>query len=172
MKTLFGFSLLILLFSCTTIISRYENQTPKLVLEKYFNGKMTAQGLVMNRSGEVTRRFEVKLNTVWKENVGTLTEDFLWNNSEKTQRIWTITKLKDGTYEGRAADILGYAKGESAGNAFHWTYKMNLPVDDSTYLVSFNDWMFLSTEKILINQAKISWFGIHAGEVLISFSKD
>lgn len=172
MKALFSCMFLILFCSCATKISRYEKETPKLVLENYFNGKMSAHGLVMNRAGEVTRRFEVKLNTTWNGSIGTLTEDFLWNNNEKTQRIWTITKISDGVYEGRASDILGVAKGESAGNAFHWTYKMNLPVDDSTYHVSFNDWMFLTNEKILINQAKISWYGIHAGEVLISFTKD
>ncbi len=133
---------------------------------------MTAYGLVMDRSGEVTRRFVVQLKTTWKDQVGTLQEDFAWTDGEKTQRIWTIKKLADGKYEGTAADILDIAKGESAGNAFHWTYKMDLKVKDSTYRVSFEDWMYLVDEKTLINKATISWYGFHAGEVLISFKRD
>ncbi len=172
LKNLVTAAFLLQLSGCTTSIKVYENEMPKLILENYFNGAMVAHGLVMSRSGQVTRRFKVHLNTVWKDNIGTLTEDFLWNNGEKTQRIWTIKKISEGHYEGSAADILGVAVGEQAGNAFHWSYEMNLPVDSTTYHVHFNDWMYLTDEKILINRAQISWFGIHAGEVLISFTKD
>ena len=162
----------LILAGCSTSIKVYEKETPKLILENYFNGRMVANGLVMDRAGQVTRRFKVQLNTVWKENIGTLTEDFVWNNGEKTQRIWTIKKLSEGSYQGSAADILGIAVGEQAGNAFHWTYKMDLPVDHTSYRVHFNDWMYLTDEKVLINKAQITWFGIHAGEVLISFTKE
>ncbi len=158
--------------ACATNIKDYEHEKPKLVLENYFNGKMIAHGLVMNGSSEVTRRFVVTINTTWKDNVGTLVEDFNWNDGEKTQRIWTIKKLAEGKYEGTAGDILGVAIGESAGNAFHWTYKMDLKVKDSSYRVSFDDWMYLVDDKVLINKAKIYYFGIHTGEVLISFIKD
>ena len=163
---------LFLAAACGTTIKQYENEKPKLVLENYFTGKMVAHGLVMNGSGEVTRRFVVTINTTWKDNVGTLIEDFIWNDGEKTQRIWTIKKLAEGKYEGTAADILGVAIGESAGNAFHWTYKMDLKVKDSSYRVSFDDWMYLVDDKVLINKAKIYYFGIHTGEVLISFVKN
>lgn len=169
MAALFFFSLLT---ACGTTIKQYENEKPKLVLENYFNGKMVAHGLVMNRSGEVTRRFLVTINTTWKDNVGTLVEDFDWSDGEKSQRIWTIKKLAEGKYEGAASDILGVAIGESAGNAFHWTYKMDLKVKDSSYRVSFDDWMYLVDEKVLINRAKIYYFGIRTGEVLISFIKN
>ncbi len=163
---------LFLLTACGTTIKQYENEKPKLVLENYFNGKMVAHGLVMNRSGEVTRRFVVTINTTWKDNVGILVEDFDWSDGEKSQRIWTIKKLAEGKYEGAASDILGVAIGESAGNAFHWTYKMDLKVKDSSYRVSFDDWMYLVDEKVLINRAKIYYFGIRTGEVLISFIKN
>lgn len=166
------FSILTLTACGSKSIKQYENENPKLVLENYFNGKMTAHGLVMNRSGEVTRRFIVTLNSTWKDNVGTLVEDFKWSDGEKSQRTWTIKKLSDGNYEGTAADILGVATGKSAGNAFNWTYKMDLKVKDTSYKVNFDDWMYLVDEKVLINKAVIYYFGIRTGEVLISFVKD
>jgi hypothetical protein len=172
MKRLLPLLILLLSVGCSTSIKVYENEKPELILENYLNGKMQAQGLVMDRSGVVTRRFVVSLNTTWKDNIGTLQEDFVWSDGEKTQRIWTIKKLAEGKYEGTASDILGVAVGESAGNAFHWSYKMDLKVKDSTYRVSFDDWMYLVTDKVLINQAKISWKGFNAGQVLISFTKE
>jgi hypothetical protein len=164
MKYILGFLFLLSLTSCTsTQIKNYENEKPQLILENYLNGKMKAHGLVMDRSGSVTRRFVVDLNTTWKDNVGTLVEDFDWADGEKTQRIWTIKKTAAGKYEGTASDILNTAQGESAGNAFHWTYKMDLKVKDSSYRVSFDDWMYLVDEKVLINRAQISWYGFHVG---------
>lgn len=172
MKSLLLYFGIFLFLGCATSIQTYENEKPRLILENYFNGKLIAHGLVMNRSGQVMRRFTVDMNTIWKGNVGTLTENFTWNNNEQTQRVWTVTKKADGTYEGSAADILDVAYGESAGNAFHWSYKMDLPVKDTTYHVHFNDWMYLVTDKVLINKADITWFGIHAGQVIISFTKE
>ena len=171
MKSIYSFIFLAFLSACATDIKIYEGQKPALLLESYLNGKMKAHGVVMDRSDEVTRRFIVYLDTSWKNNVGTLREDFEWADGEKTQRIWTITKLSEGKYEGTAADILGVAKGESAGNAFHWTYSMNLKMKDSDYHVKFNDWMYLVDDKVLINEAKIYWYGIYGGKVLISFQK-
>ncbi|MBC7421764.1 MAG: DUF3833 domain-containing protein [Bdellovibrio sp.] len=171
MKTILGLLFLAFLSACSTSIKSYEGQKPPLLLESYFNGKMKAHGLVMNRADEVTRRFVVSLDTSWKNNVGTLREDFEWSDGEKTQRIWTIKKIADGKYEGTASDIDGIAIGESAGNAFHWTYKMDLKTKDSSFYVKFQDWMYLVDEKTLINEAKIYWYGIYGGKVLISFQK-
>ncbi len=171
MKTIFTIIYLLILCACSTTIKTYEGQKPALLLESYFNGKMQAHGLVMNRSDEVTRRFVVNLDTTWKGNIGTLREDFEWSDGEKTQRVWTIKKIADGKYEGTASDIDGIAIGESAGNAFHWTYKMDLKTTSSSFYVKFDDWMYLVDEKTLINEAKIYWYGLYGGKVLISFQK-
>lgn len=48
---------------------------------------------------------------------------------------------------------------------------MDLKIKDSSYRVRFDDWMYLTSEKVLINESKIFWYGIYAGKVLISFHK-
>lgn len=65
-------------------IQNYAGEKPQLLLEEFFNGEFKAYGLVQNRSGEVTRRFVVNLRTQWKNNVGTLQEDFVWSDGEKS----------------------------------------------------------------------------------------
>ncbi len=172
MKLLWGILFMSILSACTTSIKDYTSEKPTLVLENYLNGKMIAHGLFMDRFGKVKKRFTVTLNTNWVNGVGILKEDFDWSDGKKTQRIWTVTKLANGTYEGTAADVVGKAIGETAGNAFHWTYTMDLDVDGTNYKVNFDDWMYLITDKIMINKAVMSKFGFTLGEILITFYKD
>ena len=72
---------------------------------------------------------------------------------------------------GRADDVVGEAQGEQSGNTFHWTYTMALPVDGRVIEVQFDDWMFLMDERVMLNKARMSKFGIYLGEVTLSFSK-
>ena len=64
-----------------------------------------------------------------------------------------------------------YAYGETNGNAFNWKYKVDLKVDDSTWKVGFDDWMYLLEDGKLINRAYVTRWGILIGEVTISFDK-
>ena len=61
---------------------------------------------------------------------------------------------------------------EAAGNAFRWAYTLRLPVDDSVYEVQFDDWMYLVDERVMLNKAVMSKFGIRLGEVTLSFTKN
>lgn len=162
-----------LLSACSSpTVKTYEAEKPKLTLESYFNGKMKGHGIVMDRSGEVTRRFVVQLDGQWTGNTGTLKEDFVWADGEKSQRIWTLIKNAEGQYEGTASDVIGKAKGASAGNAFNWTYTMDLKTKDSRYNINFDDWMYLVDENVLLNEATMYFYGFRVGKVLISFDKN
>ena len=67
--------------------------------------------------------------------------------------------------------MVGVATGVAAGNALIWRYTLSLPVDGKTYEVQFDDWMFLMDERVLINKAVMSKFGVRLGEVTLSFYK-
>ena len=74
-------------------------------------------------------------------------------------------------YEGRADDVLGIGTGQQSGNAFRWGYTLNLPVDDKVYEVQFDDWMYQMDDKVVINKAVMSKFGITLGELVVNFKK-
>jgi Protein of unknown function (DUF3833) len=156
----------------STNVKIYEAEKPELALETYFNSKMKGHGLVMDRSGEVIRRFVVQLDAHWMGQVGTLKEDFTWADGEKSQRVWTMTKTSEESYEGTADDVIGKSTGKTAGNALHWTYKMDLKTKDSRHDIDFDDWMFLVDENVLINEATMYWHGFRVGKILISFDKN
>ena len=66
---------------------------------------------------------------------------------------------------------MGVAEGRSTGNALNWRYTLNLPVDGKVYEVQFDDWMVLMDERVMLNKAVMSKFGIRLGEVTLSFTK-
>lgn len=153
-------------------VTDYAQQQPKLALEQYFNGRINAYGIFQKRSGEVVRRFTVVMDCHWEGNQGVLDETFTYSDGTTQRRVWRLTKLEDGRYTGVADDVIGEAQGQESGNAFHWNYTLRLPVDDKEYDVTFDDWMFLVDERVMINRARMSKFGITLGEVLLSFTKE
>ena len=153
-------------------VSDYAQQRPLLELDRYFNGRVRAHGIFQKRGGEVVRRFTVVMDCHWEGNQGVLDEAFSYSDGSTQRRVWRLTKHADGRYTGRADDVVGEAKGQESGNAFRWNYTLRLPVDGKEYDVQFDDWMFLVDERVMLNRATMSKFGITLGEVLLSFTKD
>lgn len=165
-------ALLATLAGCgTQKITDYASEKPVLDLRRYFNGLLDAYGVFTDRSGKVVKRFTVVMNCTWQGDNGVLDEDFTYSDGTRQKRVWRLTRLADGSYTGRADDVVGIALGEARGNAFHWAYTLSLPVDGKVYEVQFDDWMYLVDEKVMLNKAAMSKFGIRLGEVTLSFTK-
>lgn len=171
-KLLPTFFALVLLGGCShTDISAYHGMSPVLDLQTYFNGDSEAWGQFQDRGGKVIKRFQVKLHGSWSGNNGRLQEDFSFDDGSHSQRIWLLTALGNGHYQGRAADIDGVAEGVADGPALHWQYTLLQPVDGKVYKVHMDDWMFLQDDRTLINRTSMSKFGIHLGDVTLFFRK-
>jgi len=174
MKTRLGGALiaLIIVSGCTTMKpTDFKDNEPRLVLEKYFLGSTHAWGIFEDRFGTVRRQFTVDITGTLDGSELVLDERFNYSDGETDRRVWRIRRTGEHNYEGRAADVIGVAKGESYGNALNWRYDMNLKVGDRTLQVHFNDWMFLQPSNVLLNRAKVTKFGIDIGEVTLVFMK-
>lgn len=177
MKTFVSYGITALLLmgqvSCAAppVPADYARETPVLDLRQYFNGSLQAHGIFTDRAGKVQRRFIVELKGTWQGDVGVLEEDFVYSDGKKERRVWTLKREPDGNYSGTADDVVGAARGELAGNALRWTYTLKLPVDGKVYEVQFDDWMYLMDERVMLNKAVMSKFGIKLGEVTLSFYK-
>ena len=152
-------------------INDYATEKPVLELHDYFNGTLDGYGVFTDRSGKVVKRFTVVMKGTWTGNDGVLDEDFIYSDGTVQKRIWRLKRLGNGKYSGVAADVVGTADGQQSGNAFNWTYTMALPVDGKVYEVQFDDWMYLMTDKVMLNKATMSKFGWRLGEVTLSFTK-
>ena len=149
----------------------YAAETPVLDLKTYFNGDLVAHGLFTDRSGKVVRRFVVQMTGTWNGNQGVLDERFTYSDGKTERRVWRLTDEGGGRWSGRADDVVGTATGVAAGNALNWRYTLRLPVDGSVYEVQFDDWMYLMDERVMLNKAVMSKFGIFLGEVTLAFRK-
>lgn len=152
-------------------INNYTATEPKLDLFTFFEGKTTAYGQFQSRSGEVKRRFQVDVTGIIEGNTLTLNEQFVYDDGQTEQRIWVIERLGNNSYQGTAGDVIGKAIGVSAGAAFNWRYTLDLPYKKSSTHVKFDDWMFLHTDKVMLNQAKVTKWGFKVGEVTLFFIK-
>jgi hypothetical protein len=152
-------------------ISDYASEKPALDLRSYFNGTLDAYGVFTDRSGAVVKRFTVVMRCTWTGEDGVLDEDFTYSDGTTQKRIWRLKHLGNGRYSGTADDVVGSALGETQGNSFRWGYTLALPVDGSVWNVEFDDWMYLMDQRVMLNKATMSKFGIRLGEVTLSFVK-
>lgn len=152
-------------------VQDYKNEKPQMVLEDFFKGTIDGYGMLQGRSGEVKRRFHVVIEGRVENGQIILDESFNWSDGEKQKRVWTIKRTADGRYEGTAADVVGAAMGQVAGNAVNWKYSLAVPVDGSTYHITMDDWMYLISDKVLLNVTQMSKFGFRVGTLTISMTK-
>ncbi len=170
--SIFLTTMLLGLISCSTQnLQDYKAERPVLDLKSYFNGTIDAYGIFTDWTGEVTKRFTVVIVCQWNGSKGILDETFTYSDGSLQKRIWHLERLTNGKYTGRADDVIGEAHGDVAGNTFHWSYTLRLPVDKTTYEVDFDDWMYLVDDRVMLNKAKMSKFGLPLGEVTLSFVK-
>ena len=171
-KWLALWTFILLLAGCSTMKPEdYADSKPVLKIEDYFEGKTMAWGMFQDRFGKVRNRFKVEMVGTIKDDTLILDEDFFYTDGTTSNRIWKIKVLGDGDYEGTAGDVVGLAKGKSAGNAFNWQYQMDLPIGDSTWRVKFDDWLFLQEDGVLINVATVSKWGFTLGKLTFVFAK-
>lgn len=152
-------------------VTDHAADQPVLDLRQYFNGTLDAYGVFTDRSGKVVKRFTVVMRCSWNGDEGVLDEDFAYADGTTQKRIWRLQHLGNGRYEGRADDVVGVARGQTAGNAFRWGYTLALPVEGRVWEVQFDDWMYLMDPRVMLNKAAMSKFGIALGEVTLSFVK-
>jgi len=173
-RRLLAVLLLPLIVACAGVDPQvYANEQPPFDLRQYFNGPLEGRGMVLDRSGQVTRRFVVTVHGAWVGDTGTLDEAFVWSDGEQEKRVWTLTALqRGGQWRGTAANVIGEAHGTVAGNALNWKYAYALKTrDGSRYDIDFDDWMFRIDDAVVLNRAVLTFWGFRVGEVVIAFRR-
>ena len=152
-------------------LDSYAREQPVLDLAQYFNGTVDAHGIFQDRGGQIVKRFTVVMQCHWDGPNGVLDEAFTYSDGSTERRVWRLTKHADGRYTGTAGDVVGQAEGRVAGNAFRWQYTLALPVDGRVIHVDLDDWMYLIDERVMLNRATMSKWGVRLGEITLSFTR-
>lgn len=157
-----------LILGCSSVtVEDYAGNSPTLVPEHFFDGRLTAHGVLKDRSGKVIRSFSADIKAYWQKGVGTLEEDFLFDDGERDRRVWTLRPKGDGSYTGTAGDVVGDGQLTVAGNSMFLDYVLRIPYGDGTLDLHIDDRMYLVSETVLINESRMTKFGFEVGELLL-----
>jgi hypothetical protein len=157
---------------CSADLSDYKEVDSPFDIKKYFTGDLVAWGMLQDYTEKVNRRFCVEINGNWTGNKGVLAEKFYFDDGEISYRNWQLTKNTDGSYEGQAEDVMGVANGKHQGFAFQFTYNLLIEVDNSTYEVVMDDWMYQIDKYRVMNKTSISKLGVTIANVSLFFDKE
>jgi hypothetical protein len=171
MKRIATLCALLLLSACSVNIHDYEATVPRLDLRSFLQGDLRAYGMLQDRSGRMTRRFTATLQGNWEGENGTLVEHFVFDDGEEQDRTWKLQHLGNGRYSGTAGDVVGTAEGDIAGSVFQWNYKLEVPWQQDSIVVTLDDWLYLLDERHLINKTRLTKFGFRVGELTLLIEK-
>jgi len=154
--------------ACSSVsVDDYRDFEPSLDPARFFDGKLTAHGVIKNRGGRVIRTFNADIIAFWQDGVGTLEEDFLFDDGEIQRRVWTLTPKGDGTYVSTAGDVVGEGMLESTGNSIFLDYVLRIAYGESSIDVRVDDRMYLVSENVLINESSMKKFGVRVGGITL-----
>ena len=161
------------LAACSTVqVQDYADNQPALDPETFFEGQLSAHGVIKDRQGTVIRYFAADIKAYWRDGVGTLEEDFVFNDGEQDRRVWTLTPAGKNRYIGTAGDVVGDGAISIAGNSMFLDYVLRIPYGDSTLDLHIDDRMYLVSPDVLINESRMIKFGFTVGEILLVIRRE
>jgi hypothetical protein len=148
-----------------------RNDATSFDLLTYFEGKTLASGVFEGRSGQLKRRFKVELMGRPEGSSLVLEEDFLFDDGERQERTWTLTRGDGQSFTGTCADAVSEAHG---GFEQGWAFlnsSLRLKVGRRLIAMNFDDVFYDTGNGTVLNRSTISKWGMRLGQVLILFRK-
>ncbi|MDG2048247.1 MAG: DUF3833 domain-containing protein [Halioglobus sp.] len=163
---------LVILNGCAAVrIEDYAENTPSLVAETFFNGQLTASGIVKDRSGRVIRYFNATIDASWENGVGTLDERFVFDDGEHQTRVWTLRRTGSGVYNATAGDVIGDSTMMVLGNSLFMQYVLRIPYGEGTIDIDVDDRMYQVSDTVLLNESVMSKWGVNVGQITLVIQK-
>lgn len=137
----------------------------------FFDGKLIAYGAFIDRSGKVRRRFSADIIGTKEKDTITLDEHFIFDDGEHEHRIWVLYQGDNGMLTAKCDDVVGIANGQITGPTLHLKYDFLLNISGRNIKFRFDDKIICQDSTHAVNKARVSKFGIHVGDVIITFEK-
>ncbi len=171
----------VIIASCSSLdVNHADGREPALIPQEFFNGKLCADGVVRDRSGAEIRHFNAVLYGSWNDlGEGTLDEVFYFYDEpgaspvEET-RVWTFSPVttEEGTaLQASAGDVPEPTLMRWAGNAISMSYTLRYGEPGDTIDLHMDDWMFQVADGVVVNETRMSKFGLHVGQILLVMRK-
>lgn len=153
-------------------IEDFTDKQPAIDPFEFFSGSVTGYGYFYDRWGAIKTSFTVHLTGTQKsESEFIIDEKLVYGSGESSTRTFILTKTGDNTYTVACKDFTEPGSITAAGNALLWRYSLIQDTGSRTVTLRFTDWMFLQTNRLLLNRAYAYWYGIYVGEVFMVVEK-
>lgn len=149
-----------------------RNDTAPFDLLSWLEGRTQASGVFEDRKGRVRRRFTVELMGTPEANSLRLHERFVFDDGERQERTWLLTRAADGSFTGRAGDSVSDAHGRFAEGVAYLSSELKLQIGKRSIAMRFDDAFYPSGPGLVLNRSTMSKWGIRLGQILIQFRKD
>ena len=149
-----------------------RNDTAPFDLLSWLEGRTLAEGVFEDRGGRVRRRFTVELNGTAEANALRLNERFIFDNGERQERTWVLTRGPDRSFIGRAEDSVSEAHGRFDEGVAYLSSRLWLKVGKRKIAMHFDDAFYPAGAGLVLNRSTMSKWGIRLGQILIQFRKD
>jgi hypothetical protein len=152
-------------------VGSFRSTAPAIDPIQFFTGHVASWGVLENRSGEPTRI--VTTDCTGEAGDGTLrmTQRLTIGQDAPATRTWQMRRAGPGRYEATANDMVGVARGEAAGRAFHWTWTLAASPGNSLKNVAMDQWWYLLDDGSMLNRTTIRKFGVILAEVSERFAR-
>jgi hypothetical protein len=149
-----------------------RNDTAPFDLLSWLEGRTLAVGVFEDRKGRVRRRFTVDLTGTADGNSLRLDERFLFDDGERQERTWMLTRGAGGTFTGRAGDSVSEAQGRFGEGVAYLASELRIKVGSRHVAMCFDDAFYAAGPGLVLNRSTMSKWGIRLGQILIQFRKD
>lgn len=148
-----------------------RNEAANFDLLTYFEGRTIASGVFEGRSGNLKRRFTVDITGRADGSSLILEEHFLFDDGERQERTWTLTRGNGQSFTGTCADAVSEASGGFGEGRAFLNSSLRLRVGKRQIVMQFEDVFYDTGNGTVLNRSTVSKWGIRLGQVLILFRK-
>lgn len=148
-----------------------RNDTAPFDLLAWLEGETRAEGVFEDRKGRIRRRFTVEMTGTAEGETLRLDERFLFDDGERQERIWLLTRGAGGSFSGRAGDSVSEAQGRFEPGVAYLASELKLRVGKRDVAMRFDDAFYATGPETVLNRSTVSKWGIRLGQVLILFRK-
>lgn len=148
-----------------------RNETAHFDLLSYFEGRTVASGVFEGRGGQLRRRFTVDMTGRAEGSTLVLEEHFVFEDGERQQRTWTLTRGDGQSFTGTCEDAVAEAQGRFEQGRAYLDSELRLKVGKRFIGMRFEDVFYDTGDGAVINRSTVSKWGIRVGQVLILFRK-
>lgn len=139
--------------------------TPGFRLERRLLGVNRVSGLVHDRFGRLRLTFSGLIEARLEEDALTLTQELNYSDGRIERRYWCLRSEGAHGYRGSTTDFIGKVIGTAQRNAINLRYRLRLPIAGGLWRVSFNDWLYLQPDGLILDHAVLRIWGIRIATV-------